>query len=395
MTVNSPAQMVTRLLSLTHTEEYKGQSLDYREFSRSELECLLGIGTVRHLPAEEPLTDDHDGSTEIYFLMEGQVEVLVPIADDWVKRAVLGPGSVLGEVAFLDMGSRTARVLTASPCTVVAITREDFLEFSAKHPSVAVRLLWQLGGILGSRLRRLDLIDATEVAREQELKALAQELHDETMSDLTALSMELSLLGRVSQLDEAAQADLSETRGRLVATNLRLREIVRGIYPAELVNLGLVAAFTSYLDNRMSRTVAGLTPLRIELKTEGFGSQRLPEVIEIDLYRMLQQAVTNIIQHSQASEVKIDLRWLQSELRFEVVDDGRGFDQKRSHDNMNRTHFGLANMKDRVERHQGLLEITSQVGTGTSLIGWMPTVNREEVPTDSSAATFTMKADEG
>ena len=118
-------------------------------------------------------------------------------------------------------------------------------------------------------------------------------------------------------------------------------------------------------------------------------------MIEIDLYRMLQQAVTNIIQHAQASEAKIDLRWLQSELRFEVVDDGRGFDQTRSHDNMNRTHFGLANMKDRVERHQGLLEITSQVGTGTSLIGWMPTVNREEVPTDSSAATFTMKVDEG
>ena len=368
------------------------QSFHFDTFDTEELRYLLEIGEIQDFSTGEPVIKLTDDSTDLYILIEGQVEVRVPITQERIKTVVLGPGSVVGEVAFLDGEPRSADVLAASPCSVVRITRESIHDFGIKYPNASVRFFQQLGTILALRLRRLDLFDATEIARDEERKALALELHDETMAELTALTMELAIVSSSNGLDRESQIALGDARDRLKETNVRLREIVKGVYPAELISLGLVRAFRSYLDNLTLHPISNPTSMSISLKVTGFGVTRLPDEIEADLFRLLQQSVTNVIQHSRASDVHIVLDWHPYELRFEIRDNGIGFDVTNPKNDLRNGHFGLANIRNRIERHGGEVVIYSAHLEGTAVSGKIPTVGREDTPTEPSALSFALTA---
>ena len=93
-------------------------------------------------------------------------------------------------------------------------------------------------------------------------------------------------------------------------------------------------------------------PRRIEPK-------RTFEVLEINLYRVVQQGVTNTIQHAEAKQLRIDLSWKDDELSLYIRDDGRGFDVNNPGDAPQSGHFGLVNFRDRIASLNGTLEIES------------------------------------
>ena len=167
---------------------------------------------------------------------------------------------------------------------------------------------------------------------------------------------------------------------------------MKGVYPAELISLGLVRAFRSYLDNLTLHPISNPTSMSISLKVTGFGVTRLPDEIEADLFRLLQQSVTNVIQHSRASDVHIVLDWHPYELRFEIRDNGIGFDVTNPKNDLRNGHFGLANIRNRIERHGGEVVIYSAHLEGTAVSGKIPTVGREDTPTEPSALSFALTA---
>ena len=377
--------------SLSETSGDKPQGFTFSEFTADELNLFFSGAVIKRLDESEVLISNEETTSDLYFLLEGHLKVEISSIGGWDKVLLVGPGTVVGEQSFLDGEPRTANVIAETPCTIASVSQELFETFANTHPSIAFRIIRQLTRILSRRLRRLDLFDAIEYTREIERKNLAEELHDETMADLTGLTMELGLLKLHKELDEVVLGEIDSIREKLKETNLRLRQIVKGIFPAELVNSGLVSALTSHLKDFEHRSVQNPTELKIHLRSIGFGGQRLPSNLEADLYRVIQQAIANAVQHANASLIEVDINWSNQECRFSVMDNGCGIGRIDGGAIVQSGHFGLANMRDRVERNGGLFEIGSAVVPGTSLVGNIPVAHRSVIPTQDSNYEVTIK----
>ena len=105
-------------------------------------EDLLLAGRVLELDAGATLLSEGQLDSDMFILLEGDVEVLTQMQQDWVRVAVLGPGSAIGEMAFLDSLPRSARVIADTPIKVLKITREHFQEFALHNPELAWNLSW-------------------------------------------------------------------------------------------------------------------------------------------------------------------------------------------------------------------------------------------------------------
>ena len=349
--------------------------------SKADFQKVLSGGETRLLDEGAILVGEGEQDTSLYILLEGEVEVLVPTLNGWIRVAILGERSVIGELAFLDNLPRSAKVTARAPCSVLRITRESFQEFAQREPILALIFVWELSQIVTLRLRRVEQFDAAEVAREQERRSLAEELHDDTMVDLAGFGMELALMKRMtaSTLPDLAET-MEELRVRLRGTDRRLREIVQGIFPSALTMRGLMPALTSFLSDLSSRTILNPYPLEIELRATGFDTDRLAENIEIGVYRVIQQGVDNAIKHAQAKKILIDLVWSEPELTFSLSDDGRGFDVSNPKESPSTGHFGLVNLRDRIEGLQGTFEIESQPSVGTTMRAKVPVPGNKPRP---------------
>ena len=224
----------------------------------ADFEKIVSGGETRRLDTGEILIAEGGGDNSLYILLDGEMDVLVPQENGWLRVAVLGQRSVIGELAFLDNLPRSARVIARAPSTVLRITRESFQEFAGREPVLSLAFLWELSRAVSLRLRRVERFDAAEVAREQERKSLAEELHDETMADLAATALELALMKRqFSSAGPELVAGLDELRVRLRFIDRRLREIVQGIFPPALTLRGLEPALNSFLPRIHRRTALG------------------------------------------------------------------------------------------------------------------------------------------
>ncbi len=385
-----PSVVTQALESLNSTSADRPQGFGFTEFSSDELVIIFSIAQIQQFAESEILVSNQEATSDLYFILQGQLKIEIPVSNGETKDFLLTPGTVVGEQSFLDNEPRSATVIAETSCLIASFNESSFRELTRTHPDIALRIIRQLSRILSQRLRRLDLFDAAELAREAERKRLAEELHDETMANLTGITMELGLLKFNQGLDSDALGDIDSVTNKIKETNLRLRQIVRGIYPAELVNSGLIPALTSYLENLTGRSIINPTELKISLFAEGFGNERLPTNAETDIYRVVQQAIANAIQHAEASAIKVQVKWSNEECRFTIEDDGRGIGDINREDVVKSGHFGLANMRDRIERNGGSLEFGNSVPSGTTLTGTIPTANRTDVPTITSDYEITI-----
>ena len=218
----------------------------------------------------------------------------------------------------------------------------------------------------------------------KERKTLAGEIHDQTLAELGGLAVELGFLAlRASEVSEELKEAVDEVRERLKETDRKLRGIVKGIYPTALSTMALIAAVNSYLNELATRPVPGANGLEIKLEVTGFGEEQLKEEMEIGIYRVIQQGVENVIQHAQAKTLKIELSWTEREVKLALADDGVGFDVENPRESPFTGHFGLASLRDRIERLLGRLEIESEPGRGTTLRARIPVVGEGPRPQES------------
>jgi len=197
---------------------------------------------------------------------------------------------------------------------------------------------------------------------ERERQRWARELHDETLQGLGGLRVLLSsgLRGSGEDLSDAARRAVAQ-----IGEEIRnLRALITELRPAALDELGLVPAIETLAQR--TATTEGLTlETNIDLRLEG--ETRLEPEVESAVYRLAQEALTNVVKHARANRVEMNLTREDSAVVLTVSDDGIGFDPDGSGPG-----FGLIGMRERVSLTGGRLEIESQGGAGTTLRATLP-----------------------
>ncbi len=201
------------------------------------------------------------------------------------------------------------------------------------------------------------------VAQEEERRRVARELHDETSQTLTAVSVGLEAAIRAP----AHSAD--QVKERLIpikalSTGMleEVQRMVRDLRPSLLDDIGLISAIDWYSEMRLKQ-------LGMQVNLEIGGTERrLPTEVETTIFRLAQEAISNVAKHSGAENVNIALDFRDKSVIVEIEDDGRGFDDREAlAPNPNNGSFGLVGMYERIDLFGGKLLIDSRPGEGTSV----------------------------
>lgn len=220
---------------------------------------------------------------------------------------------------------------------------------------------------------RRQLLDKIILAQEEERKRIARELHDEIGQSLTALVMSLGSTEEAISPDDHVRARLAEIRTRMAQILEEIRRLMVDLRPSLLDDLGLIPAIGWFAETHLAR--AQVEPL---VEVVGF-KKRLPPDIETALFRVVQEAITNIVKHARACRATIRLEFRETSVLGTVEDDGKGFDPLQARHVAERgTGLGLLGMEERVGLLGGSLSIESSPGGGTRLTLKIP-LDGEEV----------------
>ncbi|HET8724745.1 MAG TPA: ATP-binding protein [Anaeromyxobacteraceae bacterium] len=195
-------------------------------------------------------------------------------------------------------------------------------------------------------------------AQEDERKRIARELHDDTSQSLAALVMAID--GAEAAIRAGLTPRLEETKALAVRTIEEVHRMILDLRPSVLDDLGLQSAIRWYAERHLS--TRGIS-VRCEFDAE---DRRYPAAFETALFRVCQEAMSNVARHAHAEAVLIQLSESEGVIRIEIEDDGRGFEpSKVSH--AERRHFGLMGIEERVEILGGKVSIDSAPGQGTRI----------------------------
>lgn len=209
--------------------------------------------------------------------------------------------------------------------------------------------------------RLQQLLHRAILAQEAERQRLARELHDETGQALTSLTLQLKALQEETELDVI----YDRLNGLRYLTSRTVEEVHRlsiDLRPAALDDLGLVPAIRSYLDDWAQRS-----GIELQLTIQN-PVGRLPSDLEIILYRVVQEGVTNIARHSHARTARIMLDHIGRSVLLTIADDGDGIDLAAHRGD----GLGLAGMRERVEMAGGHWQIISAPAAGTRILIALP-----------------------
>jgi signal transduction histidine kinase len=269
-----------------------------------------------------------------------------------VRTAMFVPlvaaGRSIGVIALHDHRGRDGRF--SDPDLRVA-------EIFAARAAVAVEL--------SERVAR-DTVRRVVEAQEVERARLARELHDETGQALTSILLGLKAI-RGAPSPEAAEEAETAVRDLVVQALQDVRSLAVELRPAALDDFGLVAALERLVD---TFSVRAELPATLQADV---GDRLAPE-LEIVLYRLVQESLTNVAKHAGASHVAIAVRRTPSAVVAEIADDGTGFDPEHVRDDA----LGLAGMRERVALVGGTLAVETQRGRGTRLVARIPLTDPAE-----------------
>jgi signal transduction histidine kinase len=196
--------------------------------------------------------------------------------------------------------------------------------------------------------------------QELERRRLARELHDETGQALTSILLGLRSVEE-ADTDAGRRLALGELRGLVTTTLQDVRRLAVELRPKALDDFGLVPAL-----ERLTEGLAEATGMRVEIEA-ALGETRLPAEIETALYRIVQEALTNVVKHAQARHVSIVVTRRTSSVATVIEDDGKGFVPFEDSEGL-----GVVGMRERVALLDGTLQIESGAGGGTTIAVEVP-----------------------
>jgi signal transduction histidine kinase len=206
-------------------------------------------------------------------------------------------------------------------------------------------------------------------AQEDERREISRELHDEVVQTLVGINVELATLGKGASVGLKALKERILHTQRLVENSVNsVHRFARALRPAALDDLGLIPALHAY-----TTILAERRHLKIRM-TAFAGVEALGPLKRTALFRVAQEALTNVARHANATRVRIAISQGPGIIRMDISDNGRSFDVRKVIQARSCHHLGLVGMRERIEMVHGTLSITSVRGKGT--------IVRAEVPSE-------------
>jgi signal transduction histidine kinase len=273
---------------------------------------------------------------------------------------LLGVQGVIRPIAELAVRSR--RVATG--------------DYTAQVTLSPIRELRDLGNAFNEMVEQIaryqaglrQYVAAITRTQEEERKRIARDLHDDTTQSLIAIGQRIELAReRVAEDPQGAIQQLSELRKMITHTINSVRQFSRDLRPTALEDLGLVPAL-QYLVNELAQQDTIEVSLNVDGTPEG-----LPTDMEVTIYRIVQEALTNVRKHARASRAQVQAQFLARQVVVTIRDNGIGFTMpEEATDLVNEGSLGLMGLKERAQLFGGQVTIASQPGQGTTVQVTLP-----------------------
>jgi len=208
--------------------------------------------------------------------------------------------------------------------------------------------------------------DQVVIGQEEERRHIAQELHDGPLQALIHLCRQIDVLDASGSTASSSSDALSSMRTTVEDTVAELRSIARGLRPSILDDLGLVASINQVVVEATERGA-----LSGEFQVTGLEC-RLPPAVELAIFRIAQEAVTNVERHASAQHLVVALDFDDAGIWLRVEDDGVGFSRDRTDDTREGHALGLPGMHERARQTGGRLIVRSRLGHGTTVEARVP-----------------------
>jgi signal transduction histidine kinase len=210
-------------------------------------------------------------------------------------------------------------------------------------------------------------------AQENERRTIARDLHDEIGQALMTIKLDLGVVDRSGQTSGAPAAALAEARSSTDQAIHTVRNLSHLLHPPMLDDFGLVATLQAYVRGFTERT-----GVQTELVLDRMEA-RVPPEIEVCAYRIVQEALTNVAKHADASSCRVYLQQLPYSLLLTIEDDGKGIVSAIAAETQVRSGVGLVGVRERVARVGGTINLESTPGSGTRLTAELPMPHAEPV----------------
>ena len=205
------------------------------------------------------------------------------------------------------------------------------------------------------------------LAQEEERKKISRELHDVVAQTLTGINVRLATLKKEAALDtKGIERNIARTQ-RLVERSVSIvHRFARELRPTVLDDLGLIPALHTYMKHFRAET-------GIRVSLSAFAAiEQVSDDRRIVLYRVAQEALTNVARHAQASRAEVKIQKLEGAVCMAIEDDGKGFLQERVFHANKGKRLGLLGMRERLEMVGGTFTVTSAPGKGTTALAQIP-----------------------
>ena len=278
----------------------------------------------------------------------------------------------LNRAAFVQQQQATAQVYAASHRRILtqfgfALVASFVIGlFATRHVASLEASLREQQARDAANTHDLQRLSAQLITvQEEERRTIARELHDEVGQALTAIKVELAVAQRRIQTEGSSPLALEQARAITESALHTVRDLSRLLHPALLDDLGLPAAVEAYIREFRKRY-----ELAVELLQERM-DRRLPQETEVTAYRIIQEALTNVVRHAHARSCRVYLQRLVNTVLITIEDDGVGFDPD-SNPLESRHGLGLLGVRERAGRLRGTVRIESAPGRGTRLTIELP-----------------------
>ena len=279
----------------------------------------------------------------------------------------LPPSTFLNSELFLNIFGFSIQLLRAVTAIFASLFVTRFLRaFQVESDSKIAELqAAQLHASQQRELLRAQLFRRIVGAQESERQRIARDLHDETGQSLTAIGM--GLKGFAVETDSNKRLSTLTQLQSLTSDSIReLQRIISDLRPAHLDDLGLSATLRWYASR-----VHELTSIHVRVDIED-DEPALDDAVKITIFRIVQEALNNVIKHAQATTINVKIHYMLNEVRIHIFDNGVGFDMKDVQSRIGRVSLGLAGMEERAALLGGGVTISSRPGYGTEVEAVIP-----------------------
>jgi len=328
------------------------------------------------------------------------VTELLPSCPPGKRAALIKQAGAFFAVAItpIEMTQRSAREATAQLKQFIATLSRRTVELAASNRELSLEIiqrkaveealkssehhysqLLQKSDFLQEQLRRLSRQILS--AQEDERKRISRELHDVIAQTLTGINVRLAALKKEAAVNtKGLDRNIASTQ-RLVEKSVSIvHQFARELRPAVLDDLGLIPALHSFLKHFTTQT-----GVRTRL-TAFAGVEQLDTAQRTVLYRVAQEALTNVSRHAQASQVQVNIQKLDGTVCMRVKDNGKGFHIAQLSHGKKSKRLGLLGMSERVEMVSGKFKVESAPGKGTTIQARIPLANDARQPTTLAGA---------